>query len=90
MKSEISSSLLVPPDRVPVIHAAADEECRAPRRRRSTPCLKIPAIPGCSHAPPARSRYIVTGDAVLLRLGTFRGIRTVKVADLLALMQEPP
>ncbi len=36
----------------------------------------------------AGSRFVVTGDAALLRLGSYRGIRILKVADFLALLQE--
>jgi putative PIN family toxin of toxin-antitoxin system len=34
----------------------------------------------------ARSGYIVTGDAALLRLSEFEGIRIVRVADFMALI----
>lgn len=34
----------------------------------------------------ARSGYIVTGDAALLRLAEFEGIRIVRVADFMALI----
>jgi uncharacterized protein len=34
----------------------------------------------------ASSRYIVTGDAALLRLGRYGGIQIVRVADFMALI----
>jgi len=34
----------------------------------------------------AGSRYIVTGDAALLRLGEYAGIRILRVADFMALI----
>jgi putative PIN family toxin of toxin-antitoxin system len=38
----------------------------------------------------AGSRFIVTGDGDLLRLGSYAGIRILKVADFLELIQGPP
>jgi uncharacterized protein len=38
----------------------------------------------------AGSRFIVTGDGDLLRLGAYAGIRILKVADFLELIREPP
>ena len=37
----------------------------------------------------AGSRYIVTGDAALLRLGSYANIRILKVAEFLGLVREP-
>jgi predicted nucleic acid-binding protein len=34
----------------------------------------------------AGSRYIVTGDRALLRLGRFEGVQIVRVADFMALI----
>jgi putative PIN family toxin of toxin-antitoxin system len=38
----------------------------------------------------AGSRFIVTSDGDLLRLGAYAGIRILKVADFLELIREPP
>jgi putative PIN family toxin of toxin-antitoxin system len=38
----------------------------------------------------AGSRFIITGDGDLLRLGSYAGIRILKVAEFLGLFQEPP
>ncbi len=38
----------------------------------------------------AGSRFIITGDGDLLRLGSYAGIRILKVTELLGLLQEPP
>jgi putative PIN family toxin of toxin-antitoxin system len=38
----------------------------------------------------AGSRFIVTGDSDLLRLGSYAGIRILKVVDFLELIQGPP
>ena len=38
----------------------------------------------------AGSRFIVTGDGDLLRLGAYTGIRILKVADFLELIRETP
>ncbi|MFZ3236259.1 MAG: PIN domain-containing protein [Stellaceae bacterium] len=38
----------------------------------------------------AGSRFIVTGDGDLLRLGAYAGIRNLKLADFLGLIREPP
>jgi putative PIN family toxin of toxin-antitoxin system len=37
----------------------------------------------------AGSRYIVTGDAALLRLGSYANIRILKVAEFFGLIREP-
>jgi putative PIN family toxin of toxin-antitoxin system len=38
----------------------------------------------------AGSRFIASGDGDLLRLGSYAGIRILKVAEFLELLQEPP
>jgi predicted nucleic acid-binding protein len=37
----------------------------------------------------AKSQFIVTGDAALLRLGRYSGIQIVRVADFMALISPP-